>query len=144
VTVLLKILLGLVMANLYEWFIHKYVLHVLGKRKGNFWKFHWSEHHNTCRQNNNHDTKVYGKEIVALLLLVLLHLPLYYVDPIILTTVVVYAILYYTLHRYSHLRPEWGKKHMRWHWDHHMGKDQDRNWCILFPLADYIFGTRQK
>jgi sterol desaturase/sphingolipid hydroxylase (fatty acid hydroxylase superfamily) len=25
-----------------------------------------------------------------------------------------------------------------------MGKDQDSNWCVTFPLFDYILGTRRK
>ena len=29
-----------------------------------------------------------------------------------------------------------------WHYDHHMGKNQDANWCVTFPLWDHILGTR--
>jgi hypothetical protein len=25
-----------------------------------------------------------------------------------------------------------------------MGKDQDKNWCVVHPLADYLLGTRRK
>jgi len=144
VIIVLKIALGLIAANFYEWAIHKYVLHMVGKRKNSFWKFHWSDHHSQCRKNNNHDTTVYKKELLALSLLVLFHLPLLYVDIIFLTTVVSYAILYYTIHRYAHTHPQWGKEHLRWHWDHHMGKNQDANWCILFPMWDHILNTREK
>lgn len=36
--------LGLLFANAFEWWFHKYVLHGLGKKKGTFWNFHWYEH----------------------------------------------------------------------------------------------------
>jgi hypothetical protein len=48
---LLAIPLGLLYANAGEWFIHKYVLHGVGKRKGSFWDFHWREHHSACRRH---------------------------------------------------------------------------------------------
>jgi sterol desaturase/sphingolipid hydroxylase (fatty acid hydroxylase superfamily) len=140
----IAVVCGLVMANFYEWWIHKYILHVMGKKNGNFWRFHWDEHHGTARKHANADVKVYLKEILALLLLVGIHTPMLYVSMPMFVTIATYAILYYTLHRYSHLNPVWGKKYMRWHWDHHMGKNQDSNWCILFPLFDYILGTREK
>ena len=33
---------------------------------------------------------------------------------------------------------------MPWHYDHHMGLDQDQNWCVTWPLMDHLFGTRVK
>jgi hypothetical protein len=33
-------------------------------------------------------------------------------------------------------------KHMRWHVEHHLGKDQDKNWCVSQPWFDRILGTR--
>jgi len=49
---------------------------------------------------------------------------------------------YYFVHKKSHMNPEWGYKYLPWHYDHHMGPDQDQNWCVTFPLWDYIMGTR--
>lgn len=51
-------------------------------------------------------------------------------------------INYYYVHKRSHLDPEWGYKYLPWHYDHHMGPDQDKNWCVTFPLWDYVKGTR--
>jgi len=48
------------------------------------------------------------------------------------------------MHRKSHLDVEWGKKWMPWHWDHHMGRDQNANWGVTLPLWDYALGTRVK
>ena len=54
------------------------------------------------------------------------------------------SFFYYFAHRKSHLDVQWGKKWMPWHFDHHMGKNQDLNWCVVFPLWDHILGTRKK
>jgi hypothetical protein len=28
------------------------------------------------------------------------------------------------------------------HYDHHMGSNQDANWCVSYPWFDWILGTR--
>ena len=45
-------------------------------------------------------------------------------------------------HRKAHLDVEWGKKHMPHHYDHHMGENQDANWCVSYPWLDLLLGTR--
>ena len=47
--------LGLLLSNAFEWAMHKHVLHDLGKKKGNFWNFHWFEHHGEARRNDMYD-----------------------------------------------------------------------------------------
>jgi sterol desaturase/sphingolipid hydroxylase (fatty acid hydroxylase superfamily) len=42
------------------------------------------------------------------------------------------------------MNPEWAKKHLRWHYEHHMGKDQNKNFCVTKPWFDWIMGTRVK
>ena len=32
---------------------------------------------------------------------------------------------------------------MTGHYDHHMGADQDANWCVTRPWFDWIMGTRK-
>ena len=69
--------IGLAVANASEWFVHKYVLHGLGRRKESFWSFHWHEHHKNARRNAHVDADyrapLFGtwngqsKEAVALL-----------------------------------------------------------------------------
>ena len=49
---------------------------------------------------------------------------------------------YFYVHRRSHLDPEWGKKKIPWHYDHHMHSNQDANWCVTRPWFDYVMGTR--
>jgi sterol desaturase/sphingolipid hydroxylase (fatty acid hydroxylase superfamily) len=50
---------------------------------------------------------------------------------------------YYLVHKKSHLDPEWARKHLPWHYDHHMGPNQDANWCVTLPLFDHLMGTRE-
>ena len=52
------------------------------------------------------------------------------------------AVNYFYVHRRSHLEPEWGRKRIPWHFDHHMNSNQDANWCVTRPCFDYIMGTR--
>ena len=147
-SVLLQITLALIVANLYEWVFHNLVLHKWGKSKKNIFHFHWS-HHRNVRKSGGYDPdyeKLFppSKEMIALGLLAAAHIPFWWVAPWFTVTLGVYAFAYYTLHRYAHMNPKWGKRWMPWHYDHHLGTNQDTNWCILFPLWDYIFRTRVK
>jgi hypothetical protein len=86
--------------------------------------------------------KARGKEIAGIAGLALLHLPLIKVAPYFTAAVLVSSGNYLYRHRKAHLDVEWGKKHMPHHWDHHMGPDQDANWCVSYPWFDWILGTR--
>ena len=148
------IVLGTVYTQFLEWALHKYVLHgkTLGKKPNSPFSFHWKAHHRKARLNKFYD-KDYegfprwdasGKEVLALGSLAILHAPLYWVSPVLLSTLVGGAVTYYFIHRYSHLHPKWAMKWLPWHYDHHMGKDQDKNWGVTTPLFDYIFRTREE
>jgi len=136
-----------VYANLFEWVAHKYVLHELGKKK-KFLRFHWS-HHQSTRKSDGYDLDYktllpLSKEAYALLLSFILHAPLFWFYPYFTATIGIYAMAYFIIHRKSHLDPDWGRKWIPWHFDHHMGKNQDLNWCVLFPMWDHILRTRKK
>lgn len=150
---LLGIALGLVHANAVEWLTHKYVLHGLGKKKGSLFRFHWAQHHRIARKNAMYDKtyeepfwrwKARGKEIAGIAGLALLHLPLINVAPYFTAAVLFSSGNYLYRHRKAHLDIEWGKKHMPHHWDHHMGPNQDANWCVSYPWFDWILGTRER
>ncbi|MDE2422566.1 MAG: hypothetical protein KGO49_15470, partial [Gammaproteobacteria bacterium] len=49
---------------------------------------------------------------------------------------------YWKVHAKSHLDPEYAKKRIPWHYDHHMTSNQNANWCVTRPWFDYIMGTR--
>jgi|GEM_PF-390228 len=152
--------LGIVYANAFEWVIHKHLLHGLGRNKKSFWAFHWHEHHKKARKHDMHDDQYAGrnvfvailkgdqtaktKEAVGLIAASALHLPLLPIAPFFTVTVWACAANYYRVHRRSHLDPVWAEEHVPWHVDHHMGKNQDANWCVTWPLTDWIMGTREK
>jgi hypothetical protein len=143
--------LGLLYANAGEWVIHKYVLHGLGKKKSSFWNFQWGEHHRACRKHGFRDpdyersifgNHAQGKEALGVLGIALAHAPLFPVAPWFTATVWYSAANYFYKHRRSHLDPEWAKRHLKHHYDHHMGIEQDANWCVTRPWFDVLLGTR--
>jgi sterol desaturase/sphingolipid hydroxylase (fatty acid hydroxylase superfamily) len=143
--------LGLLVANAGEWVIHKYMLHGLGRHRESYWSFHWHDHHRTVRRNGyldeNYRESVFkpggkAKEAAGLLTAAAAVSPLLPVAPFFVATVWASTMGYYVIHRNSHMNPEWGRKWAPWHYDHHMGPDQDANWCVTFPLFDHIMGTR--
>ena len=144
--------LGLLYANGVEWLVHKHVLHGLGKSRASFWSFHWHEHHGNARRNGHLDDAYHrpltqwnsqSKEALALAVGVATHLPLLPVAPFFTATLAWSAWDYYRKHKRAHLDPEWAKAHLPWHYDHHMGPDQDANWCVTHPWFDDLLGTRQ-
>jgi hypothetical protein len=150
---ILLFLLGLLVANAGEWSIHKYLLHGLGKNRNSIWAYHWREHHAVCLKNAMIDEgyqhfrfawNTQTKEFVFMFFAVLSQLPFisvafWYVVGIYLTIAV-----YYYVHRKSHLDAEWARRYLPWHYDHHLGSFPDANWCITYPLFDYLMGTRRK
>jgi sterol desaturase/sphingolipid hydroxylase (fatty acid hydroxylase superfamily) len=143
--------LAIAYQNFGEWVVHKYILHGRGKKKGSFWNFHFFDHHRQARTNDMHDPDYHqsvlgwhpqGKEAVALTLGTLAVLPLFPVAPFFVTTYVICNLRYYHLHKKAHLDPEWARVHLPWHYDHHMGPNQDANWCVTNPWFDDLMGTR--
>lgn len=149
----LLFLLGLLIANAGEWMIHKYLLHGLGKHKNSIWAYHLREHHEICLKNAMLDEgyqhlslkwNTQTKELAFMLIAVLSHTPFikvafWYVAGVYLTIGV-----YYYVHRKSHRDAGWAQRYLPWHYEHHLGKSPDANWCITYPLFDYLMGTRRK
>lgn len=144
--------IALLVNNAGEWAIHKYVLHGLGRRRQSFWSFHWHEHHNESRKNDmydpNYERPLYHwnaqtKEALALLALGLMEAPLLPVAPFFTLTSWYCIAKYYRVHKRAHLDPEWARKNVPWHVDHHLGKDQNANWCVTKPWFDHWMGTRK-
>jgi len=160
---ILSIPLAILYVNMIEWAVHKYILHGLGKKKGSIWAFHWHDHHKICRKNENLDLTYLSrgrhvmkaqtpwwkwrwnsvsKERLGLFLLWIVHIPVVFYAPLAFLALSHATLNYYRVHRKAHLDVEWAKKHVPWHYDHHMGVNQDANWCITKPWFDYIMGTR--
>ena len=146
--------LGWLYINASEWFIHKHVLHGLGRSKKSFWAFHWHDHHRESRRRGMADVQYEGKlfrkwdaqtkEATALLAGALVHLPLLPVAPFFTGTVWYRMWRYYHVHKRAHLDPEWAREHLPWHYDHHMGRNQNANWCVTHPFFDNLLGTRRE
>lgn len=150
----IQVPLALVYANLVEWLVHKYLLH-RGKRKGSFWSHHFRVHHRLARRQGplqmidegyreSFWKQVRTSEVLGLVVLVVSHLPLITVAPWFVGTLVFSAVNYFRVHRKAHTNPEWAAKWLPWHVDHHLGTNQDANWCVSFPLWDWILKTRIK
>jgi hypothetical protein len=142
---------GLLYANAGEWLIHKYLLHGAGRRRESFWSFHFHEHHRASRGHemvdSDYERPVFGqhaqgKEALGLLGVCAIHAPLLAVAPFFTGAVWCSAGLYYVRHRRAHLDSSWAREHLAWHYDHHMGPNQDANWCVTWPLFDHVMGTR--
>ncbi|MCU4615881.1 sterol desaturase family protein [Acinetobacter lwoffii] len=150
-------LAGLVVANGFEWFAHKYVLHGVhrpGKSRYSpvpeSMRSHW-EHHRIVRKTEFSDFGyVEGldnwrtrNEIASLAVVATVFGLSFYPFSKGMSLATLYSAgNYYYLHRRAHLEPEWAKKKLPWHYDHHMNSNQDANWCVTKPWFDYLLGTR--
>src|SRR5688572_11828044 len=84
-------------ANWFEWVFHKYVLHGLGSKPNSPWRFHWQDHHKYTRRNGFYDHAYQQsllkwnsqtKELFALTLGGLIHLPILFFSPLSYATLV--------------------------------------------------------
>lgn len=143
--------LGLLYANAGEWFIHKHLLHGQGRSRKSFWSFHFHEHHRVSRKHGMLDEgylkplrgwNPQTKELAGLIGVAALHLPLLPLMPFFTGTVLWSIRNYHRVHKRAHVDPAWSEKNLPWHVDHHMGLDQDANWCVTKPWFDDFMGTR--
>ena len=139
----LGLVLGLLYGNLLEYCIHDFIFHRLGRKKDSVWSYHLKGHHRLSRKNNFIDLTESKAETVGMMFLILIHLPLLYLSVGFWLGVTCYAASFKIVHGLMHKHPEFTKKYMKWHWDHHM-KDSNKNFGVVAPWADYLFGTRKK
>lgn len=150
-------LAGMVVANGFEWFAHKYVLH--GTHRTGQTRYspvpdsmrsHW-EHHREVRKTRFSDyAYVEGlknwrirNEIGSLAVAAsVFGLAFYPLSKGMFLATLYSAGNYFYMHRRAHLQPEWARKKIPWHYDHHMNSNQDANWCVTKPWFDYLMGTR--
>ena len=145
--------IALAVNNIGEWLIHKYLLHGLGRNKNSFWSFHWHDHHRNARKNNMLDSdyadpfwqrSARRREVIALVAAALPHALIFPIAPFYAVTMLLCIYNYYRVHKKSHQNPEWARKHLPWHADHHLGPNQDANWCVSYPWFDHVMRTRQR
>jgi len=150
---ILQFVLAVLYTNLGEWLFHRFILHGLGKHRHSVWAFHCHEHHAICAKNAMFDPgyrnfswstwNAQTKELLVMTSFFLLHLPLLWFAPMFGFTLIASFGLYYFKHRKAHLDPAWAKTHLNWHYEHHVYPGSG-NWCVTWPLCDYLLGTRIK
>ena len=148
---------GLVIVNGFEWFAHKYLLHgVHRKGKPRFsptpkqMESHWAHHREVRKQGFSDDCYVEGldnwrtrNELMSLAVAAgVLSVVFYPFSKGMALAAIYSAGNYYYVHRRAHLEPDWAKRTIPWHYDHHMNSNQDANWCVTRPWFDYVMGTR--
>jgi hypothetical protein len=149
---MLGFVIGLFYSNAAEWFVHKYLLHGAGRKKGTYWSFHFHDHHKAVRKSAGYDPAYAkplweapskAKEAWGLVSSAIMISPVLVISPGFVFANWLHSAGYYVVHKKAHLDPEWAREWLPWHYDHHMGPDQDMNWCVTYPLFDHIMGTRR-
>lgn len=148
----IQVLVAFVYGNLLEWLVHKYVLHGWGRARRGYWAYHWHTHHANVRRHGLVDPDYVtgrlsceqrAKETLGIWAAALAHAWLIRnALPWAAGAILGYAWLYLYCHEKSHRDAAWARRWLPWHCDHHENRDPDQNWCLTFPLWDWILGTR--
>ena len=136
-------IIGFLYGSLLEYMIHRFIFHKLGHKKKSIWAYHLRGHHVLSKKNNFIDLTESQVESAGMMFLILAHTPLFFVSFGTWLGVILYALAFKYLHGFQHKHPEFTKKYMKWHWDHHM-KSPNKNFGVVVPWMDYLFGTRKK
>ena len=137
------LLLGFLYGCLFEHVFHRYIFHGFGKKKTSFFAFHLRSHHLNARRDEFRDVRFSLNEMIGVPFLALTHLPLYFISPILYFSICTYAVLFTIIHNIVHRYPSFGKKYVRWHWNHHM-MNQNKSWGVVCPLMDILAGTLEE
>ena len=140
---MLGFVLGFLYGSILEYVIHRYVFHKLGKKKNSIFSYHVRGDHRLAAKNNFIDLTMSKVEFYGLIALVAIHLPVLYISFGFWLGVTLFAIAFKILHGIQHAYPEFTKKYMTWHWDHHM-TSPNKNFGVVVPWVDYLFLTRKK
>ena len=135
--------LGFLYGSLLEYLIHDHLFHRMGKKRNSIFSYHLKGHHRLAKKNGFVDLTLSKVEFYGLFLLIILHVPLIFLSFNLWLGVTVYALAFKALHGIQHAYPDFTKKYMKWHWDHHM-KNPNKNFGVVVPWMDYLFGTRKK
>src|SRR5690606_14693975 len=104
--------------------------------------YHWKRHHRNARRHGNYDpdfdvpiarSQAQRVEVTGLAIFAALHLPLLPIAPFFTGAVLYGLVNYHRRHKRAHADPRWAREHLPWHYDHHMGPDQHKNWCVSRP-----------
>jgi len=148
--IVIQILTAWIYSHFLEYCLHRFALHNNSFLLKPLFKIHFSNHHRCARadlmvDNDYHSPAsfIFHKEALILMALCALHIPVALSLPYAFVTVVISACSYFLVHRRAHIDHRWARDNLTWHYDHHMGKDQNCNWGVRLPIFDIIFSTRQ-
>lgn len=142
---------ALLTVNAFEWYAHRVWLHEYPRKHRHSPFFSHIRHHKRVRLNHFEDSSYQYSmwqdqeifnEKTALINLCVVFTPVAPVAPFFTLGIYYGAWQYWRKHSRAHRDPAWGKRHLPWHYDHHMNTNQDANWCVTRPWFDYIMGTR--
>ena len=139
--------LGWLYGHLFEYLAHRFILHN-HKLWLRFFQAHFSEHHKLTRRHGMIDPKyLMGlsrnlREVLILSSIAIIHLPVFFVSVAGYIAILYSLVAYYTIHGLSHSVYGFGRRWVPWHYDHHLGKNPNRNWGVRLPVFDWIFRTR--
>jgi len=144
---LFEVFLGWLYGHFFEYAAHRWVFHN-PKLKSAF-KHHYSQHHSRSRKGCMVDVASFKRvswsdwEFKSLAILVVMHSPLLLVFPWFYMMLCYSAMSYFIIHKKAHQDHVWARKYVPWHYDHHMGRDSNKNWAVRLPIFDWFLGTRQ-
>lgn len=143
VAFIVSFLLGLFYGNFLEYVIHKHVFHKMGRKKESMFRYHLRGHHVLAKKNGFVDLTASQVENWGLVALMVVHLPFFWLSIPFWVGINLYSVLFKLMHGIQHSYPNFTKKWMKWHWDHHMANPNE-NFGVVAPWCDYLFGTRKK
>jgi hypothetical protein len=132
--------LGVFYGSFLEHFIHKYLFHRLGRKRGSIFSFHLRGHHLEARRNGFVDKRFSYREALGMPIVMVLHSPVLMVSPYLYAGMTLYGGLFVAIHNMLHHFPHFSKKYFWWHWNHHM-RNQNKSFNVVIPVADIILGT---
>ena len=98
-----------------------------------------SQSENFDKNISSFKSKVENWGLVALMVV---HLPFFWLSVPFWVGINLYSVLFKLMHGVQHSYPDFTKKWMKWHWDHHMSNPNE-NFGVVAPWCDYLFGTRK-
>ena len=146
--IFLQLVIGWLYGHFFEYVAHRWVFH--NRKLKETFRHHYAQHHARSRRGVMVDVSAYKTaslkdfEFRALFIGVLIHAPIVVWFPYFFLMVLYSAIAYYYIHKRSHMDYVWARRYLPWHYDHHMGKNQNANWGVTSPFWDWILKTRIK
>ena len=145
--IVLQVAIAWAYSHVLEYCLHRWLLH--NRKRKQWFRNHFGDHHRIARKNMMFDSKAHDSlsvkgdpEIKGLIVLSLLHAPVAILWPFAYAYLVVASCTYFLVHRRAHQDFRWARQYVPWHYDHHMGKNQNMNWGVRLPWVDWIMGTR--